>query len=365
MSSRLRVVHISRGYEDYVISLASQLAPFVDLSLILSVGHSWMANHIPPQVNFIESKAPRTSSVKNVAALPRISKIIRNLRPDIIHYQSGLIWEGLMPKWGIDCKTVTTVHDVIHHPHQKSFQFTPQFFLDNLAKRSDAIIVHGDCLKQMAQTRFKIPDENATHRIGVIDHPIISRYGIGQARPLTGNRILFFGGLAQWKGIETLLPAMKLLTQQLPDSELRIAGPSSMPEYYQKLPYPYGNVTWSIRRQSDDEVRELFKWADTVVLPYIEASQSGVLHIAHSFAVPVVASDVGALGQSITHEKTGLLVKPGNPTELANALLRILTDTTLRQTIIQNMVSHRNEELQENQIGAATNLFYQSLLQRT
>jgi len=363
MTTRLRVVHISRGYEDYVISLATQLAPFVDLSLILSVGHSWMANHIPPQVNFIESKAPRTSSLKNIAALPRISKIIRSLQPDIIHYQSGLIWEGLMPRWGINCKTVTTVHDVIHHPHQKSFQFTPQFFLDSLAKRSDAIIVHGESLKQMAQIRFNIPEENAVRQIGVIDHPSISRYGIGQARPEAGHRILFFGGLAQWKGIETLLPAIELLAKKLPNAELRIAGPSSMPDYYQKLSYPYSNVKWSIRRQSDDEVSQLFKWADTVVLPYIEASQSGVLHIAHSFAVPVVASAVGALGESITHEKTGLLVKPGNPTELADALLRILTDTTLRQTVIQNMVTNRNRELQENLIGAATSSFYRTLLQ--
>jgi len=364
MRSRIRVAHISRGYEDYVISLASQLAPFVDLSLILSVGHSWMANHIPPQVNFIESKAPRTSSLKNIVALPQTSKIIRSLQPDIIHYQSGLVWEGLMPKWGVNCKTVTTVHDVIHHPHQKSFQFTPQFFLDSLAKRSDALIVHGESLKQMAQARFNVSEKNSARQIGVIDHPIISRYGIGQARPEAGNRILFFGGLAQWKGIETLLSAMELLTQKLPNSELRIAGPSSMPEYYQKLSYPYNNIQWDIRRQSDDEVSQLFKWADIVVLPYIEASQSGVLHIAQSFAVPVVASAVGALGESITHGKTGLLVKPSKPTELANALHRILTDTTLRQTVIRNMIKIRDQELQENQIGVATSSFYRAILQR-
>jgi glycosyltransferase involved in cell wall biosynthesis len=157
---------------------------------------------------------------------------------------------------------------------------------------------------------------------------------------------------------------MELLTKKLPNSKLRIAGPSSMPEYYQKLSYPYDNIKWSIRHQSDNEVSQLFKWADTVVLPYIEASQSGVLHIAQSFGVPVVASAVGALGESITHEKTGLLVKPGNPLELAKALLRILTDTTLRQTVIQNIVTNRNQQLQENLIGAATNSYYQALLQR-
>lgn len=364
MTTRLRVAHISRGYGDYVISLASQLAPFVDLTLILSDADLWMTKHLPPEVNIIESKAPRVSSLKNTIGLLRLSKIIRSLRPDIIHYQSGLIWEALIPKWGVNCKTVTTVHDVTHHPHQKSFQFTPQLFLDSLAKRSDAIIVHGKSLRQLAQTRYNIPQEIAASQIGVINHPIIRRYGIGQARPEAGNRILFFGGLAQWKGIEILLSAMELLTKRLPDSELRITGPSSMPEYYQKLSYPYDNVKWDIRRQSDDEVSQLFKWADTVVLPYIEASQSGVLHVAQSFAVPVVASRVGALGESITHEKTGLLIKPGCPTELANALYRLLTETELRQTVIQNMVSGRDQQLAEGSIGVATASFYQTLLQQ-
>ena len=360
MTRRMRVVHLSRGYEDYVIGLASQLAPFVDLHLVLAESDLWLAEHIPAGVNVISSRAPRVSKISNAGHMLALGKTIRQLGPDVIHYQSGVLWEGMFPRWGTRSRTVTTVHDVVHHPHRARLQFTPQVLLDRLATRSDAVIVHGESLRTLAMSRYA--KDGATNRpIFIVPHPVIHRYGTGQARPAAGRNILFFGSLDQWKGIEVLIQAMELLTPMLPGVELKIAGGSRDPDYYRSLPYTYSNISWDIRRQSDNDVQRLFSWADIVVLPYIEASQSGVLHLAQSFAVPVVATRVGALPETINEGETGLLVPPSNPAELASAMHTLLTDAALREKVIGNITRRRNTEFSEHSIGTSTELIYRKL----
>jgi glycosyltransferase involved in cell wall biosynthesis len=62
------------------------------------------------------------------------------------------------------------------------------------------------------------------------------------------------------------------------------------------------------------------KGADVLVLPYKEIFQSGVLFLAYSFGLPVVATDVGSFREEIVEGNTGFLCKPGDPAELAKAI---------------------------------------------
>ena len=87
---------------------------------------------------------------------------------------------------------------------------------------------------------------------------------------------------------------------------------------------------------SDDEAAQLFIDADLLVLPYIEASQSGVLAIACTFGLPVVASNVGALGAMVAESGMGIVVPPHDRTTLAKAITRILQDQELYKTCVQN-----------------------------
>ncbi len=359
---RLRVVHISRGYGDYVISLANQLAEFSDLYVVLTAADAWMAPLLEPRINIVQTNAPRVASIRNTGALHKLTRIVQSISPDIIHYQSGVIWESLLPRLRTRARVVTTVHDVVHHPHQLKFQFTPQSFIDRLAAQSDALIVHGECLKKIAQQRFFTAGNGNKKLLASIPHPIISRYGVERAGAGPGLNVLLFGGLAQWKGIEILLPAMLQLLDQLPQARLKISGPSSMPDYYRNLDPHHPQIEIDIRRQADTDVQRLFRWADVLALPYIEASQSGVLHIAQSFSLPVVASRVGALAESIESNVNGLLVPPGDIHALKEGLLTMLRDTSLRARTITAMTSHRDRELNECSVGHQTAEFYTRLL---
>ena len=63
---------------------------------------------------------------------------------------------------------------------------------------------------------------------------------------------------------------------------------------------------------SDEEVTELFTISDVIVLPYISATQSGIIPIAYAFKKPVIASNVGAISEVVDDGITGILVPPKN-----------------------------------------------------
>jgi glycosyltransferase involved in cell wall biosynthesis len=76
-------------------------------------------------------------------------------------------------------------------------------------------------------------------------------------------------------------------------------------------------------------VAQLFLDADAVALPYVEASQSGVLNVAAAFRKPVVVTDVGELRATVEPNGLGLVVPPRDPQALADALARLAAEPRL------------------------------------
>ena len=76
----------------------------------------------------------------------------------------------------------------------------------------------------------------------------------------------------------------------------------------------------------DREVEKYFAAADLVVLPYISATQSGIVQIAFGFTKPVIVTEVGGLPDVVEDGKTGYVVKPGKPEEIARAVRSFYQD---------------------------------------
>ena len=70
----------------------------------------------------------------------------------------------------------------------------------------------------------------------------------------------------------------------------------------------------------DNEIEQYFKAADVLVLPYTQIFQSGVLFMAYSFGLPVVATDVGSFGRDIIEGKTGYVCHPNDSGDLARVI---------------------------------------------
>ncbi|MCP4928535.1 MAG: glycosyltransferase family 4 protein [Gammaproteobacteria bacterium] len=333
----MRVVYITRGFGDYLIDLLNAMVSDTEVHIVLTKGDECVAEHLDPRINVWFSKAPRVGSLGNLAAMLRTSRYIKKISPDIIHMQSGVIWELLLKLFLRHVPFILTVHDVTRHPTKQKWIETPQQLLDWGAKLSDAIIVHGEQMKVAARNRF-----GKACRIFVSHHGIISKYGTGVAdlNPSRFN-VLLFGRIDAYKGVEYLIKAEPLIRQQIPQVRIIIAGEAQNVDYYQGLVKSDQKIDLRLQRQDDEEVSELYQTADVIALPYTEASQSGVLQVGFAFGIPPVVTAVGGLPDVIFDKKNGLIVPPENPEELAKAIIRLLTDIDLRKTIIEGVIESR------------------------
>lgn len=140
-------------------------------------------------------------------------------------------------------------------------------------------------------------------------------------------RILFFGTLTRYKGLDVLLEAFADVRRRCPDAELLIVGAESDDldlELLRTRAQQIGNVVLRPGYVSLDDVPQLFDQARVVALPYHRASQSGVAHLAHTLGRPVVATDVGDLASAVADG--GLLIPAGDHEALAHALVSLLED---------------------------------------
>ena len=97
-----------------------------------------------------------------------------------------------------------------------------------------------------------------------------------------------------------------------------------------------------IGTQTHEEVLRHFKKSDLFVLA-CEIAQSGdrdgipnVLVESLAMGVPALSTEISAIPEILLNEKTGLTVPPSDPTALAQAILRMVTDEDLRRRIITN-----------------------------
>lgn len=145
--------------------------------------------------------------------------------------------------------------------------------------------------------------------------------------------VLFFGRIYPYKGLDVLINSIPLVSEQFSDINIVIAGEGEdFAEYRRKM---VDQRFFEVKNYqiTDKETAQLFYDADVVVLPYLEASQSGVLAIANAFAKAVIVTDVGELGRSVKDGVTGLVVPPGDERSLADAILKLAMDEPLRSRL--------------------------------
>jgi glycosyltransferase involved in cell wall biosynthesis len=106
------------------------------------------------------------------------------------------------------------------------------------------------------------------------------------------------------------------------------------------------------------EVPGLFRRAMSVVLPYTDATQSGVTPTAFALSRPVIATDVGGLPDVVIDGETGLLVPPRDEMALADAMERLLLDRRLRDSLALGAARFAKEKLSWSRIADLTHDSY-------
>ena len=144
-----------------------------------------------------------------------------------------------------------------------------------------------------------------------------------------GLRLLFFGRIMPYKGLDLLLDAFALLRKENRAVELTICGSGDLAPYAAQLRALDG-IILDHRWIEENEIGSIFSQADVVVLPYREASQSGVIATAYAVGVPVVVTPIGGLVEQVTHEQTGLICTATTAEAIADALRRMMDNLALR-----------------------------------
>ena len=142
--------------------------------------------------------------------------------------------------------------------------------------------------------------------------------------------LLFFGFVREYKGLKHLLKAMPKVCEKYSDIKLLVVGDfGEDKELYLSL-IDELNIKEKLEIYDgyipDKEVEKFFAAADLVVLPYESATQSGIVQISYSFEKPVLATNVGGLPEVVINNKTGYVVEPQNPEELANKIIEFFEE---------------------------------------
>ena len=138
--------------------------------------------------------------------------------------------------------------------------------------------------------------------------------------------LLFFGFVREYKGLKYLLKALPMIVKKIENLQLWVVGEfGSDRDDYLALIAEIGigsrvNVIDSYT--PDREVEKYFAAADLVVLPYTSATQSGIVQIAYGFSKPVIVTNVGGLPDVVTDGKTGYVIEPEKPEEIARAVIK-------------------------------------------
>ncbi|MCS6808185.1 MAG: glycosyltransferase [Bacteroidota bacterium] len=168
--------------------------------------------------------------------------------------------------------------------------------------------------------------------------------------------LLFFGYVRPYKGLDVLLRAMPFIIQNDPQIKLLVAG-----EFYDN-PRPYEHLVHTLGIHQhvriinsfipNEEVAQYYTACDAVVLPYKSATQSGVVGIAYGFERPVIVTNVGGLAESVEEGKTGFIVPPESPRDLAAAVQKLYA-----QQHSTDYAAHIRSRAQRNAFGNIHTVF--------
>ncbi|WP_310488210.1 glycosyltransferase family 4 protein [Chamaesiphon sp. VAR_69_metabat_338] len=358
----LKVALLHFGFAEYTIGLANALADHVELTLIHPEKLSPVCQQLAdPRIQIRSFPKPARSRYPgNWRSMRAMMRIIREVDPDVLHVQETFdYWYDLTLLFNRMPPLVTTIHDIAPHPGDRGNTPGVEYTKRIAFYRSQQLIVHAQVLKDTLARDFRIP----AARINAIPHGELGslyRQIAGKAHSVVRepHTLLFFGRIWPYKGLKYLIEAIPLVAKQFPDVKLLIAGRGENLDSY--FPAGYNRQHYEILNDyiPNEAVAGIFERSAIAVLPYIESSQSGVAALAYGTGTPIVASDVGGVGEMVKHERDGLLVPPGDVPALAAAIIRLFGDRQLQAKLRTAALERASQDLSWSKIAAQTAAVY-------
>jgi glycosyltransferase involved in cell wall biosynthesis len=331
----VRIAFLAVQFAEYSARLALALAERADVLLVLDGSLSdkecdpGLMDELRRKVTLVEYRY--TGSASRALTFARVCLRVALFRPDVLHVQeqadrsTARIVRYLAPRYPM----VLTVHDPKPHRGRDAvWAEQNRIHRDEMRASADIYHVHGAFCRE--ELRSVVGDERP-----ILDtmHGVILVPGQPERRAPDPRRILFFGRMEAYKGIEVLLDAADRLAADGIPFEVVLAGRGPELDRLRPRIADMPSVTVLEGFLTPAQAVAEFQKAAAVAVPYLDATQSGVVAAAIANGRPCVGSRVGGLVDALRDGATGLLVPPGDAVALAEALRRVLTDTALRETL--------------------------------
>jgi glycosyltransferase involved in cell wall biosynthesis len=274
--------------------------------------------------------APARLPFKGLEHVPDMLRLRRALDGDVVHYQWLTIPSLDLHLLPPQRPRVMTAHYILPpDPSRRQVRSARRAF-----DAMDAVVAHSE--HSAARLRDEVGIDPAKVRViphGAFDY--LTKLPEEKSLPAElegaeGPVILSFGLLRPYKGIENLIEAYGRAARSS-EAELWIVGNPRMEvePLRRQAAEAGGRIRFLTRFVDEAEIPAIFRRADLVVLPYLDAEHSGVLYTGLAFGKPLVLSAVGGFPE-VAATGAARLVPPGDTGALATALEELVGDEAAR-----------------------------------
>ncbi len=338
-------------------------------------------NRHQKQVEGYEGVQYRRVSVATIRVVNKFLKLFSKIHNNWPFFSSRLYCLGYALRVAMDLKEQQC--DVVHIPNFSQFvpiirafnpsikivlhmhcewltQLDPAMIARRLSQ-VDLVVGCSEYITEKIRKRFpQFASRCQTVFNGVDVEHFLAKTGISEIKDNSTKRILFVGRISPEKGLHVLLDAFQTVAAHYPQAQLEIAGPqkptpieflialsddpkiselaSFAPESYfahlqgKLSPNTASQISFSGHVQHL-ELPDYYRKADVLINPSFSEAFGMSLVEAMAAGVPVIATRVGGMTEIVEEGRNGLLVESGNASALAEAILQLLSDDDLRESM--------------------------------
>lgn len=271
------------------------------------------------KINFVFNLAKFLFFEKN-----KIKKIRKEVKFDLVYIPIITYWTIFVQRYLKGIRTVYTAHDVVPHDN-KNRSFT-NICQTKIGRNSDDIIILSKCYLDEACTRFLKAKKN----VYVLPHPNCFKHEshkmASKRYPASFFNFIFYGQITEYKGLDILAKAFKYVFEKRKDVSLMVAGSGDISPYIEEFrKIGCNRITIINRWIGDEEIPELFSALKQItVLPYKNATQSGVIPLSMHLKTPILATKCSGINEQIVDEETGFLVEPNDYVAFGDKMLYLI-----------------------------------------
>ncbi len=265
-------------------------------------------------------------SINPLTWLKAVNKI-KQTNPDLV------IMYWWTPYFTINFRTITSLIKqktkakilfICHNVSPHDARSIDKILTKHALKKADYFIVHAN--EEKESLLQLLPNANVTQHV----HPIYDIFKEKHIKrdisylKLRKKVLLFFGFVRRYKGLKYLIKAMPKIVEKYPDLDLLVVGEFWDDGLEDKKELENSPVRDHIKLIDyyvpNENVGNYFEACDISVLPYITATNSGIVQTSFGFEKPVIVTKVGGLPEVVEHNKTGLVIEPENSEAIVDAV---------------------------------------------